>query len=41
MKSHLFISKDDALLETVSKVCESAGSKGREILNIALKDAVA
>lgn len=31
----------DALLETVSKVCESAGNKGREILNIALKDAVA
>ena len=31
----------DALLETVSKACESAGNKGREILNIALKDAVA
>lgn len=31
----------DTLLETVSKVCESAGNKGREILNIALKDAVA
>lgn len=31
----------NALLETVSKVCESAGNKGREILNIALKDAVA
>lgn len=31
----------DALLETVSKVCESAGNKSRELLNIALKDAVA
>ena len=31
----------NALLEAVSKVCESAGNKGREILNIALKDAVA
>lgn len=31
----------DALLETVSKACESAGNKSREILNIALKDAVA
>lgn len=31
----------DGLLQTVSKVCESAGNKGREILNIALKDAVA
>ncbi len=30
----------DALLEKVSKVCESAGNKGRELLNIALKDAV-
>ena len=30
----------DALLEKVSKVCESAGHKGRELLNIALKDAV-
>lgn len=31
----------DALLETVSKTCESAGNKSREILNTALKDAVA
>ena len=31
----------NALLRTVSKVCESAGNKSREILNIALKDAVA
>ncbi len=31
----------DALLETVSKVCASAGNKSREFLNIALKDAVA
>jgi len=31
----------DALLETVSKACVSAGNKSREILNIALKDAVA
>jgi len=31
----------DALLETVSKACASAGNKSREILNIALKDAVA
>lgn len=31
----------DALLETVSKACKSAGNKSREILNIALKDAVA
>ncbi len=31
----------DALLQTVSKVCESAGNKSRELLNIALKDAVA
>jgi len=30
----------DALLEKVSKVCESAGNKSRELLNIALKDAV-
>lgn len=30
----------DALLETVSKVCESAGNKSRELLNIAMKDAV-
>lgn len=31
----------DALLETVSKACDSAGNKSRELLNIALKDAVA
>lgn len=31
----------DALLETVAKACESAGNKSRELLNIALKDAVA
>lgn len=31
----------DALLENVAKVCESAGNKSRELLNIALKDAVA
>lgn len=31
----------DGLLQTVSKVCESAGNKSRELLNIALKDAVA
>ena len=30
----------DALLEVVSKAFESAGNKGRELLNIALKDAV-
>lgn len=30
----------DALLEKVSKVCESAGNKSRELLNIAFKDAV-
>ena len=30
----------DALLEKVSKVCESAGNKSRELLNIALKDAM-
>lgn len=30
----------DALLETVSKAFESAGNKSRELLNIALKDAV-
>ena len=30
----------DALLDKVSKVCEFAGNKGRELLNIALKDAV-
>ena len=30
----------DALLEQVAKVCESAGNKSRELLNIALKDAV-
>ena len=29
----------DALLAKVAKVCESAGNKGRELLNIALKDA--
>ena len=31
----------DGLLEIVSKTCESAGNKSRELLNIALKDAVA
>lgn len=31
----------DELFATVSKVCESAGNKSRELLNIALKDAVA
>lgn len=31
----------DALLETVSKACASAGNKSRELLHIALKDAVA
>lgn len=31
----------DGLLQIVSKVCESAGNKSRELLNIALKDAVA
>lgn len=30
----------DTLLDKVSKVCEFAGNKGRELLNIALKDAV-
>lgn len=30
----------DALLERVSKKCESAGNKGREALNIAMKDAL-
>lgn len=30
----------DALLETVSRICESAGNKSREFLNIAVKDAV-
>lgn len=30
----------DELLEKVSKVCESAGNKSRELLNIAFKDAV-
>ena len=31
----------NALLETASKACESAGNKCRELLNIAIKDAVA
>ena len=31
----------DELLAVVSKTCESAGNKSRELLNIALKDAVA
>lgn len=31
----------DELLASVSKICESAGNKSRELLNIALKDAVA
>ena len=31
----------DALLAKAAKVCESAGNKSRELLNIALKDAVA
>lgn len=31
----------DALLSKAAKVCESAGNKSRELLNIALKDAVA
>lgn len=30
----------DALLAQVAKVCESAGNKSRELLNIALKDVV-
>lgn len=30
----------DALIEKASKVCESAGNKARELLNIAFKDAV-
>lgn len=30
----------DALLEAVSRICESAGNKSREFLNIAVKDAV-
>lgn len=30
----------DALLAKVAKVCESAGNKSRELLNLALKDAV-
>lgn len=30
----------DALLKEVSKACESAGNKSRELLNLALKDAV-
>ena len=29
----------DALLERVAKICPSAGNKGRELLNIAMKDA--
>ena len=29
----------DALLERTSKICDSAGNKGREILSIAMKDA--
>ena len=31
----------DVLLATVAKACESAGNKSRELLNIAMKDAVA
>ena len=30
----------DALLERTSKICASAGNKGRELLNLAMKDAV-
>ena len=30
----------DALLERVAKICPSAGNKGREILNMAMKEAV-
>lgn len=30
----------NALLEKVSKICDSAGSKSRELLNLAFKDAV-
>ena len=30
----------DEVLEVASKICESAGNKSRELLNIAFKDAV-
>lgn len=37
-----FVTKQflDELLEKASKICESAGNKSRELLNIAFKDAV-
>lgn len=38
---HVSVEYLDALLKTVSKTCESAGNKSRELLNIAFKDAVA
>lgn len=38
---HVSVEYLDVLLKTVSKTCESAGNKSRELLNIAFKDAVA